>query len=156
MEKLTWNTEKRKISELKGYSKNPREISKGQFKQLLTSIEKFDYVELIAIDIDNTIIAGHMRVKALKKLNRGKEIIDVRVPSRKLSEEEFQEYLVRSNRNHGSFDADLLANAFEISDLLDWGFSMEELELIEPKQVDSEENDKKKKLKTCPSCGHEF
>ena len=56
MEKLTWNTEKRKISELKPYSNNPRQISKAQFQHLLESFEKFDYVELVSIDFDNTII----------------------------------------------------------------------------------------------------
>lgn len=127
MEKITWNTEKRKVSELKGYSKNPRQISKEQFQQLLTSIEKFDYVELIAINVDNTIIAGHMRVKALKKLKRNNEIIEVRVPSRNLTQEEFDEYLIRSNLNVGSWQWDEIANNFEPLDLLQWGFTEEQL-----------------------------
>jgi len=127
MEKITWRTEKRKVSELKGYSQNPRQISKEQFQQLLSSFEKFDYVELIAIDLDNTIIAGHMRVKALKKLKRNSEMIEVRVPSRKLTDEEYREYLIRSNKNRGNFDFDILANEFDPIDLLNWGFSEDEL-----------------------------
>lgn len=157
MEKLTWNTEKRKISELKAYSKNPRQISKDQFQQLLASMEKFDYVELVAIDLDNTIIAGHMRIKAMKKLKKNGEIIEVRVPSRKLTEEEFDEYLIRSNLNRGSFDFDRLGNEWNPIDLLNYGFS--EKELLDTCQEAEEildqlqEEGKKKKDKKCPHCG---
>jgi len=135
MEKLTWSTEKRKVSELKGYSKNPRQISKDQFQHLCDSIEKFDYVELVAIDLDNTIIAGHMRIKALKKLKRGSEIIEVRVPSRKLTQEEFDEYLIRSNKNTGEWDNDILANQWDALDLLKYGFTEEQL-LGDCKEID--------------------
>jgi ParB-like chromosome segregation protein Spo0J len=158
MEKLSWTTEKRKISDLKGYSKNPRQISKDQFAHLITSIEKFNYVELIAIDLDNTIIAGHMRVKALKKLKRNQEMIEVRVPSRKLTENEFDEYLIRSNLNTGNFDYDHLANEWEPLELLKWGFTEEQLMgTFEEKEENSEEKAAAKKKKTeCPSCGFEF
>lgn len=160
MEKLTWATERRKISDLKEFSKNPRKMTKEQFHHLTTSIEKFDYVELVTVDTDNTIIAGHMRVKALKKLKRNKELIEVRVPSRKLTEEEFEEYLVRSNLNTGSFDYDILANEFEPLDLLKYGFSEEQLlgTCKEAEQIlkDEEEKNSSKKVKECPRCGHEF
>lgn len=127
MDKLTWKTELRKVSELKEYSKNPRQILKNQFDQLIKSIKKFDYVELVAIDVDNTIIAGHMRIRALKKLKRDKELIEIRVPSRKLTEEEFEEYLIRSNLNTGDFDYDVLANAYNPINLLEYGFTEEQL-----------------------------
>ncbi len=158
MEKLTWTTEKRKVSDLKGYKKNPRQISKDQFQQLVSSFEKFDYVELVAIDLDNTIIAGHMRVKALKKLKRSSEIIEVRVPSRKLTEQEFDEYLIRSNLNKGEFDNDILANEWEPLDLLRWGFTEEQLlgSCKEAEEVLGEKEENKKNTKCCPACGHEF
>lgn len=159
-EKLKWNTETRKVSELKGYSKNPRQITKDQFQHLCESIEKFDYVELVAVDTDNTIVAGHMRIKALKKLKRQSEVIDVRVPCRKLTQEEFDEYLIRSNLNTGSFDLDVLGNQWEPLDLLKWGFTEQQLlgyfEEAENIQGEKEEKSKEKKLKQCPSCGHEF
>ena len=159
MDKLTWKTETRKLSELKGYGKNPRQISKDQFQHLLNSIEKFDYVELVAIDTDNTIVAGHMRVKALKKLRKGSETIEVRVPSRKLTEDEFKEYLVRSNQNTGEFDYDILANEFNPLDLLQWGFTEQQLlgEAKEGQEIESTvKEEEKTSLKTCPSCGCEF
>jgi hypothetical protein len=158
MEKLTWSTEKRKVSQLKEYSKNPRQIDKEQFQHLLKSMEKFDYVEIVAIDLDNTIIAGHMRVKALKKLKRQSEMIDVRVPSRKLTDEEFQEYLIRSNLNTGEWDWDCLANSFDAVNLLSYGFTEQQLLGIcqEGEKEPAEEPEKIKNMKTCPSCGHEF
>jgi ParB-like chromosome segregation protein Spo0J len=159
MEKLIWSTEKRKVSQLKEYSKNPRKISKEQFQQLLNSIEKFDYVELVAIDLDNTIIAGHMRIKAMKKLKRNSEMIEVRVPSRKLTDQEFEEYLIRSNLNTGNFDFECLANQWEPLDLLKYGFSEEKLLGTCKKSEEILEKEQEKtssKKKSCPNCGHLF
>lgn len=120
---LTWKTEKRKISQLKDHKKNPRKITKEQMDQLKKSIDKFNYVEPVAINLDGTILAGHMRIKALKELGRGKEEIDVRMPSRALTEEEAEEYLIRSNKNTGDWDFDILANEWDMDDLLSCGFT---------------------------------
>ena len=67
------------------------------------------------------ILAGHQRVRTMKKLKQETEI-DVRVPSRMLTEAEANEYLIRSNRNAGEWDWDILANEWEASDLVKWGF----------------------------------
>ena len=104
---LTWRTEKRKIKDLKLFDGNPRKMSDKQAEQLLESLKKFNYVELIAIDQNNRVIAGNMRVQALKKLGRDDEEIEVRVPSRPLTEEEAREYLLRSNKNTGEWDYDV-------------------------------------------------
>lgn len=158
MEKLTWKTEERKISELKPYEKNPRQIGKDEFNQLLKSMEKFDYVELVAVDLDNTIVAGHMRIKAMKKLKKNSDIIEVRVPSRKLTDEEFREYLIRSNRNKGQFDYDMLANEYEPVELLNYGFKEKELldTCKEAEEVLEKAQGKEKKKKMCPHCGNEL
>jgi len=127
MVKLIWGTEKRKVKNLKSWDKNPRQITEYQFEQLKQSIDRFNYVELVAVDTDDTIVAGHMRIRALLDLNRGDEDIEVRIPNRKLTEKEFKEYNIRSNKNTGTWDWDLLANEFEIPDLLEWGFQPIEL-----------------------------
>ncbi len=119
---IEWKTEKRKISELKEHPKNPRSIKTQDMEQLKKSIEKFNYVETVVINDDNTILAGHMRIKAMKSLKRGKEEIEVRVPNRKLEDHEAEEYLIRSNKNTGEWDLDLLANNFEVEDLISYGF----------------------------------
>jgi hypothetical protein len=107
---LEWKTEKRKIKDLKLFDGNPRKMTKEQAEQLLESLKKFNYVELIVVDQNNRVIAGNMRVQALKQLGREDEEIEVRVPNRPLTEEEAREYLLRSNKNVGEWDWDLLAN----------------------------------------------
>lgn len=127
MNSLQWFNAKRKVKELIAYDKNPRKITNEAFELLKKSIDENGYAEVIAIDTDNTIIAGHMRAKALIALGRGDETIDVRVPNRKLTKKEFDRYLIQSNKVTGEWNWDLLANNFENSELLDWGFNESEL-----------------------------
>ena len=135
-EVLEWKTEKRKIKDLKLFEGNPRKMTEKQAERLLESLKKFNYVELIAIDQNNRVIAGNMRVQALKRLGREDEEIEVRVPSRPLTEEEAREYLLRSNKNIGEWDWDLLAN-FSEEELRRVGFDREELDkIIEVKEDD--------------------
>jgi len=129
MNKLSWHTEKRKVKDLIPYELNPRILTDIQAEELKKSLNKFNLVEIPAIDSDNKIVAGHQRVKILLLLGRGEEEIDVRVPNRKLTDEEFREYNIRSNKNTGEWDLDLLANFDEVF-LTDIGFSSEELDDI--------------------------
>ena len=119
---LTWTTAQRKVSDLIPHNKNPRSLSDQQKKDLEASITKFNLAEIPAINTDNTVLAGHARLKVLIALGRADEIIDVRIPSRTLTEKECQEYLLRSNKNTGSWDFELL-KAFDAEFLLDIGFS---------------------------------
>ena len=120
---LVWRTERRKISELVPHQNNPRKMSEKQVADLTASIEKFNLVEIPAIDADNTIIAGHQRLGVMKLIGRGEEEIEVRVPSRPLTSEERDEYLIRSNLNIGEWDYDILANVFDEKFLIDIGFN---------------------------------
>ena len=97
--KLKWHNEKRKVSDLIPFKKNPRKITDEQREDLKKSLDKFDLVEIPAINTDNKIIAGHQRIAIMHLLGRGKEEIDVRVPNRKLTKAEFEEYNLRSNKN---------------------------------------------------------
>ena len=129
MLKLKWHTEQRKIKDLVPYEYNPRQMTDKQAKDLTKSLEKFDLAEIPAIDTDNTIIAGHMRMKIMLALGRGEEEIDVRIPNRKLTQEEFDEYNIRSNKNTGEWDFDMLAN-FDEEMLKETGFSSDELDKV--------------------------
>lgn len=129
MKNLQWTTEKRKIDQLVEHDKNPRKISDLQMKQLQQSIERFNFVEIPAIDKDNVILAGHQRLKAMKIVGRGDEEIDVRVPNRKLTKQEKDEYLIRSNKNTGEWDNDLLVD-FDEAMLAEVGFDSKELDKI--------------------------
>lgn len=150
---LTWSTQRRKVKDLIPYAPNPRKMTKEQSRQLLASIDKFDYVELIAIQPDNRIIAGHMRVKILKSKGWGNKEIEVRVPDRLLTDDEMKEYLIRSNKNTGEWDWDLLANDFDPEDLFAWGFTPEELTNDILDLSDEEEAEEPEK---CAHCGQKL
>lgn len=125
---MKWKTEKRKINDLIPYAKNPRVITPRQVEDLKDSLKKFDVVEIPAIDTDNTILAGHQRLAVLKLLGRGDEEIEVRVPDHKLTEEEFREYNVRSNKNTGGWAWDMLSGNNTKDELKSWGFTSNELD----------------------------
>ena len=141
--KLEWHTEKRKIGELLPYEFNPRRLTEKQYKDLKKSLEKFNLVEIPAIDIDGTILAGHQRIKILAELYGTDYEIDVRIPNRKLTEKEIQEYNIRSNKNTGEWDFEALANFFDVDDLLNWGFTEEELQ-IDLNIIENEEGKEEK------------
>jgi DNA modification methylase len=126
---LKWHTEKRKLSELTPFEHNPRQLTEKQYADLKKSLTKFDLAEIPAIDVDGKIIAGHQRLKILSEIKGLDHEIDVRLPNRKLTKSEFKEYNIRSNKNTGSWDMDVLANDFELTELLEWGFDEKELDL---------------------------
>ena len=131
MTKIDWRTKKIKISDLIPNPRNPREISKEQVSSLRKSLERFDLAEIPAVNLNNKILAGHQRIKILIEMNRGDELIDVRIPSRLLSESEELAYTVGSNKIAGEFDDDKLAlilNEIKLDfDLTDLGFTSDEL-----------------------------
>lgn len=63
---MNWKNEKRRISELKPATYNPRKISKKQKEDLNDSLNKFDVVDPIVINANGTIIGGHQRFHILK------------------------------------------------------------------------------------------
>lgn len=102
-------------------------MSEKQITDLKKSIEKFDLVEIPAIDTGNRIIAGHQRLAVMQLIGRGDELIDCRVPNRQLTEREYKQYLVTSNKVHGDWDDSLLLEHFETELLLDSGFDQQEI-----------------------------
>lgn len=160
---LIWTTEKRNVKALIPLPYNPRKLTDKQRKDLEESLTKFNLVEIPAINLDNTIIAGHQRLMILSALGRGDEEIDVRVPNRILTVAEVKEYNVRSNKNSGEWDVETLKANFDLSELLQWGFDHESfmdlgLEIPRFQPVGAEEQPRLdlKKTVTCPECGHEF
>jgi len=127
MSNISWKLETRLIKDLHFNEKNPRKLSKADAQQLQRSMEKFGVCEPIVINWDGTIIGGHQRVRTLKKL--GEKEVAVYLPSSPLSEEEADELNIRLNKNSGDWDFDILANQWNPEDLVEWGFSMEELHL---------------------------
>jgi hypothetical protein len=133
---IEWKNSKRKLKDLIPYDQNPRTLSKKEHRDLKKSIESIGFAEIPAINTDNMICAGHMRVQILLEKFGPEYEIDVRVPNKKLTPKQFQEYLIRSNKNTGSWDMDDLANFNEINDLIEWGWTKDELGLEEKPKPD--------------------
>lgn len=121
---LEWSTEKRKVSDLIPYEYNPRKLSNDKKEKLKASLERFNLAEIPAINTDNKIIAGHQRIVVLLELGRGDDFIDVRVPNRTLTEEEFKTYNISSNVSTGEWDVDILNAIFADIDLMELGLDV--------------------------------
>lgn len=153
MEKLQWSTQRRKVNQLVPWEFNPRKMTETQVEHLKKSLEEFGLVEIPAIDFDNLIISGHQRLKVMIMLGRGEEEIDVRIPNRKLTPQEYKKYNTISNKISGDWDFELLGTLFEIDELKDLGFTDVELGF----NIDKiEETKDEPKLITCPHCGQSF
>lgn len=157
---ITWTTEQRKLGELAEWDRNPRQLSKHDAEQIAKSIETFNLADPLIINADNQIIGGHQRKRVM--LDNGyqaDDLVDVRVPSRQLTEKEAEELSIRLNRNVGSFDFDVLANEFDLDELLNWGFTERDLQLHVPDLaaliVDDDVQPEQEKY-TCPKCGYEW
>ena len=120
--KLTWHTEVCMVDEMIPQTINPRTISDKQMSDLKKSLKKFGLAEIPAIDTDGKILAGHQRIKALQLLGRGSEKIDVRIPNRKLTKAEADQYLISSNKLGGDWDIEAL-KIFDLDLLSEAGFS---------------------------------
>lgn len=148
MKKLVWTTVQKRVNDLIPQKINPRTMSDKQMSDLTNSLKKYNLVEIPALDLDGKILAGHQRVKALKLLGRGDELIDVRIPNRKLTKKEADQYLIASNKITGDWDMKLLKE-FDFETLEFAGFDNIELSnLFDPeKEVKEEDFDVDKELK---------
>ena len=130
---IVWETQTRRIDELLPWDKNPRLLSEEQRVQLEKSIDSFGVVEPLAINQDGVLVGGHQRAKVLGAMYGPEYEVDVRVPSRQLSEEELVELNIRLNKNTGSFDYGLLQTEFKLDDLMSWGFKPFDISLPDEK-----------------------
>jgi len=159
---LEWTTEQRRIGDLVEWESNPRQLTEKQAADLTESLKRFGYVEPIAINTDGMIVGGHQRKRMLLAMAQvnPKQMVDVRVPSRELTEDEFVELAIRLNRNLAGWDWDKLANEFEATDLIGWGFAADEMvgDFGPGAPEDQGHLDQKQPPPEveCPSCKHRF
>ena len=124
-----WHTEQVRLGDLVEWEKNPRQLSKHDAEHIGISISKFGLADPLVVNADHSLIGGHQRKRVMLLNDYTKDsLVDVRVPDRQLTEREAEELAIRLNKNAGNWDWDMLANEFEIDDLVDWGFSTDELE----------------------------
>lgn len=151
---ILWMEERRKVGQLIEWDRNPRRITDEQAKHLAKSIIKFGYADNVIINTDNVIVGGHMRLRVMRQagLVHDDDEITVRVPSRMLSPEEFEELAIRLNKNTGTWDFEKLSTDFDQSDLREWGFSPMDFGMI---SKDMKPTNLKPATgeKVCPACG---
>jgi len=135
---MEWTEQLVEIDKLKFYEKNPRNLSEKDERELRKSLTKFGQCEPIVINEDYTIIGGHQRVRTMRGM--GLQTVVVHVPSRRLNDREVEELNIRLNKNSGSWDFDVLANSWDVIDLLDWGFTEDELGLGEVEEKPKKES----------------
>jgi len=159
--------ERRAVSDLIPYARNPREHSPEQIAQIAASIREWGWTVPVLCAEDGTIIAGHGRVMAAQQL--GLPDVPVMV-ARGWSEAQRRAYVIADNQLTlaGSWDderlrtelGDLHGEAFAM-DLL--GFDAAELErlMYEPQEQAAPEDfpEVDEDIPTeheCPKCGYQW
>ncbi|NQV77149.1 MAG: ParB N-terminal domain-containing protein [Lutibacter sp.] len=153
------------INKLLPYINNPRKSS--NIDKVASSIKEFGFQQPIVVDKNYTIIVGHTRFEAAKKL--GLKEVPVQVAD--LSINQSKAYRIADNKvaqdNYWDFEKlqieldSILENNYE---LINTGFDSDELDNLLNKNLKNNDNLKDSEInesdlkgsKQCPSCGYEF
>ena len=130
-----------RLSEIKPYKKNAKKHDETQIKNVMQSIKEFGVVQPIVVDKNNTIIIGHCRYEAMKRLGYD-ELQEDWVKVVDLSEEEAEKLRLLDNKlNESEWSLDLLLDSIQNIDfsdyMLDWDI----------KDFEEKEKEKEKKEK---------
>ena len=129
-ETIAWTNEKRKLSALIPWPRNPRQIKVDQVKRLQDSLTEFGQVEPVCIGPSNELYNGHQRLKSWAQ-RFGDIEIEVRVSSRALTEKEREKLTVYLHKGAaGEWDFDTLSE-WDLPDLVEWGFKPYELGVVD-------------------------
>ena len=150
-----------RLSEIKPYKKNAKKHDETQIKNVMQSIKEFGVVQPIVIDRNNTIIIGHCRYEAMKRLGYD-ELQEDWVKVVDLSEEEAEKLRLLDNKlNESEWDIDLLKDLVPSIDFSDF-----EIDFNLPEEVqdinlddffeDAPPKEKEPKKIQCPHCGEWF
>lgn len=174
--------EKIKIGKVLPNPENPRVIRDHKFEKLQNSIKEFpEMLELrpLVVDENMVILGGNMRFEAIKALGH-KEAYVIKVEG--LTEAQKKEFVIKDNQSFGEWNWDTLANEWDTTELVEWGFEEYEVGMQTPQDYEPElapetsyddvtEAEIKKKATElaqqmvaeqkleaviCPKCGNEF
>ena len=138
---------KMKLSDIKPYGKNPRK-NDGAVDAVAESIKQCGYCSPIVVDENYEVLAGHTRLKALKKLGRKECEVVVKEG---LTEEQKQKYRILDNKTgeFAEWDLDILQEQLKDLDFegFDFGFAqynVSDINIVERKDLsDTLENEYK-------------
>lgn len=145
-----------KLSEIHLNPDNPRFIKDDSFKKLCQSLKDFPKMMAlrpIIVDGEGMILGGNQRYRACLELGM-KEIPDtwLRVAS-DLTPEEARRFIIEDNIAFGEWDYDLITSDWDISQLIDWGFTPP-FDLIAAEEFGNKKQDGEAKENNCPKCGY--
>lgn len=144
--------EERKVSELKAYHKNPRKMGKEEFQLLAASLKEFGDLSGIVLNVKTgELVGGNQRTNFFKDPESGAKLVVTerfetpsptgtvaighvlyngeRYSYREVDWDEKREERanVLANKVSGTWDFDILANAFDVDMLLQSGWKASEL-----------------------------
>ena len=131
----------RKVEDLIPYVNNSRKHSDEQVAQIASSIKEFGWTNPILIDGTNSIIAGHGRLMAARKLKM-EEVPTIELSH--LTDTQRKALIIADNKLALNADWDTTLLTIELDELLKDGFALDILgfnadeltALLEPEQVD--------------------
>lgn len=163
------NVERRRVEDLVPYARNARTHSDEQVDQIAASIREWGWTVPVLIDEDGSIIAGHGRVMAARKLKIDEIPCMVATGWSKAQQ---RAYVIADNKLalNAGWDDELLGlelHALDEAgfDLANLGFDGEELSnlMFNPDDFEAGDQDDQGKLDetdpkivTCPHCGESF
>ncbi len=159
------------LETLKEYHKNPRKIGEERFDKLDSSLQRLGDLGGVVVNLNtNEIIGGNQRVKTFMR-DKDKYTIEIiqtlEVPAPdgtvsygyvvrekgtiseqrfsyrevKWNEQQSEEANIVANKLTGFWDFDILANEFDMDQLLEYGFSKQDLDLMpkdQPVEMDKD------------------
>jgi len=162
------NVKYRKVDDLIPYVNNSRKHSDEQVAQISASIKEFGWTNPILIDGTNSIIAGHGRLMAARKLKMD-EVPTIELDH--LTDTQRKALVIADNKLALNADWDNTLLTIELDELLKDGFAIDILGFNEQEiktimqevnfDAGSEEDQGKldqldPKWICCPNCGKEF
>ncbi len=143
-----------KIADLIPSEENPRSIGRKEYEALKKSLVEFPEMKQIrpvVVDEDMHVLAGHQRLYALQDLNY-EDVLVLQVTG--LTKKQKREFMIKDNVSSGKWDADIIANHWELDELESFG--------VPPFKIPGsggsggDGNSYKNHEVTCPACGHHF
>ena len=155
------------IDDLKPYAHNPKQHPAEQIAKIAKSIEEFSFLVPILIDADNSIIAGHGRLMAARKLGLV-EVPTIRVDH--LTEAQIQAYRIADNKltMDGGWNLELLESEIGILQDMDFDIDLTGFDDIEigelfqdtpdeePPEEFPEYDENMETENECPKCGYKW
>jgi ParB-like chromosome segregation protein Spo0J len=114
--------EPRLVADLVPYANNPRLHSEEQVQQIAASMREFGQAQIVVVDEDGEIIAGHGRVLAARRLDLKKLLVGVAVG---WTDAQKRAYRIADNKIALNSEWDGVLLKAELVELRDEGFALD-------------------------------